>query len=38
VRKQFEMMRAGQPALALDTDEMNATLARLPDEPDENLR
>jgi hypothetical protein len=38
VMKQFEAMRTGQPPLELDTDEMNAELARLPDKPDEDLR
>jgi hypothetical protein len=36
--KNFEAMRAGQPALEWDKDEINAELALLPDKPDENLR
>jgi len=37
--KMFEAMRAtGEPAMELDKDELNAELAHLPDEPDENLR
>ena len=36
--KQFEAMRAGQPALEWDKDEINTELAQLPDKPDEHLR
>jgi hypothetical protein len=36
--KNLEATMAGQPAMALNTDEMNAALARLPDKPDKNLR
>jgi len=36
--KRLEAMRAGEPAMELDKDEINAQLARLPDKPDENLR
>jgi hypothetical protein len=31
-------MRAGQPALEWDKDEINTELAQLPDKPDEHLR
>jgi hypothetical protein len=34
----FERSRAGEPPQELDKDEVNAALAKLPDEPDENLR
>jgi hypothetical protein len=30
-------MEAGEPPHVLDRDELNAELAKLPDEPDENL-
>jgi hypothetical protein len=36
MEKQFKELRAGRPA-EFDKDEINATLARLPDMPDENL-
>jgi hypothetical protein len=38
MNKMREAMRAGQPTPELNTDEINAALARLPDKPDENLR
>jgi hypothetical protein len=36
--KQFEAMRAGQPTTELNTEELNAELARVPNKPDETLR
>jgi len=36
--KSFERMRAGEPFVGPDTDELNAELARLPEHPDEQLR
>jgi hypothetical protein len=36
--KMFEATRAGNPPPQLDSDEINAELARLPDKPDELLR
>lgn len=38
MNKMMEAMRARQPAPELNTDEINAALARLPDKPDESLR
>lgn len=36
--KSLEMIQPGEPPGALNTDELNAELALLPDEPDQNLR
>ena len=36
--KMLGAMLDGEPAKELDRDELNAELARLPDEPDEDLR
>jgi hypothetical protein len=36
--KLLDAQRTGQPAMELNTDEINAALAHLPDKPDENLR
>jgi hypothetical protein len=36
--KRLEAMLAGEPAKDLDEDAINRALARLPDEPNENLR
>lgn len=38
VIKMFEAMRAGEPPVEENKDEINARLARLPDKPDESLR
>ncbi|MCZ6718844.1 MAG: hypothetical protein O6944_06820 [Gammaproteobacteria bacterium] len=38
VMANFEAMLAGEPAIEPDKDEINAELARLPDNPDEKLR
>ena len=37
-QKTFAAMKAGQPEKQMNTDEINADLARLPDQPDETLR
>jgi hypothetical protein len=36
--KLLEALRAGEPAQELDKDELNSEMARLPDQPDEELR